>query len=86
MNRKIAIGLAVGSAAAVAAAIVAATPGNAWAQSPAEYTIPFAGGAARESNLNDGRTRALTMKSPESPDPARIQRWRLLQALRASNR
>ncbi len=47
MNRKIAFALAVGSAAAAAAAIVAATPGNAFAESLAEYTVPFAGSKSR---------------------------------------
>jgi hypothetical protein len=50
MNRNIASALAIGSAAAVAAvaaAIVAVTPGNALAESIAEYTMPFAGNRSR---------------------------------------
>lgn len=47
MNRNVASTLAIGSAAAVAAALVAVTPGNALAESIAEYTTPFASNRSR---------------------------------------
>lgn len=62
MDRKILPALAVGSAAALAAAIVATTPGNAWAESMAEYTVPFAGSKSRADVQADLAAQPNTLK------------------------
>ena len=62
MNRNIASSLAIGSAAVLAAAIIAVTPGNAHAESIAEYTIPFAGSRSRADVQADLAAQRSTLK------------------------